>query len=171
VLINKLTTRGAPTDATLTTDIEDSIGTFSFNTTAPGPVQIVANGYYFNELTGQPSSGTLTLKALYEVNEQNDQRAYVNIMTHLVNERVLHLLADGQLTFTQAIAQAESEFLEAFSYALPVEDVASFSDLNIYDEGAAASIGNAYLCWRCPRPFTSTRASRHWSSARPPTRN
>jgi hypothetical protein len=145
VLINKLTAKGEPTDATLTTDIEDSIGTFSFKTTTPGPVQIVADGYYFNELTGQPSSGTLTLKALYEVNEQNDQRAYVNIMTHLINDRALHLLAGGQLTFSQAISQAESEFLDAFSYALPVEDVASFSGLNIYDEGAAASIGNAYL--------------------------
>lgn len=144
VLINKLTARGEPTDSTLTTDIEDSIGTFSFKTTASGPVQIVADGYYFNELTGQPSSGTLTLKALYEVNEQNDQRAYVNIMTHLINDRALHLLEGSQLTFAQAIAQAESEFLDAFDPALPVEDLASFSDLNIYDEGAAG-IGNAYL--------------------------
>ena len=145
VLINELTAAGEPTNSTLLTEIEDSVGAFSFESTEPGPVQIVATGYYFNELTGQPSAGTLTLKALYEVSEAEDQRAYVNIMTHLINDRVLELLGAEDMTLGEAIAQAEGEFILAFNYALPVADIDSFSALSIYNSTGASTSGNAYL--------------------------
>jgi N-acetylneuraminic acid mutarotase len=145
VLVNQLTSNGAPTNSTLVTEIEDSIGTFSFDTTTPGPVQIVATGYYFNELTGQPSSGTLTLKALYQVSDAATQHAYVNIMTHLINDRVLDLLATPNTTLSGAIAQAEGEFIAAFNAALPVADLGTFSALSLYNPNGASVRGNAYL--------------------------
>jgi N-acetylneuraminic acid mutarotase len=145
VLVNQLTAIGAPTNSTLVTEIEDSIGTFSFDTTTPGPVQIVASGYYFNELTGQPSAGTLTLKALYQVSNDATQHAYVNIMTHLINDRVLDLLATPNTALGAAIAQAEGEFISAFSAALPVADIDTFSALSLYNPDGASVSGNAYL--------------------------
>lgn len=90
VLVNKLDAQGRPTDSTVVTEIKDSIGSFSFQTTSAGPVQIVASGYYFSELTGNVSNGSLTLKALLEVQSTATQTAYVNILTHLINNRVLY---------------------------------------------------------------------------------
>jgi N-acetylneuraminic acid mutarotase len=147
VLINRRDERGRSTSATLLSEIEDSIGSFSFDTNDPGLVQIVATGYYFSELTGQVSNSTLTLRALLEIDEQPGQKAYVNIMTHLINDRVLALLAGGQIGINEAIAQAESELITAFRDALPVTSLEGFSGLSVYNTGTsqAAAAGNAYL--------------------------
>ena len=91
VLVNLLDERGRSTPSTIVSEIEDSIGSFSFVTSQPGPAQLVASGYYFSELTGQVSSGPITLRALYEVSDRPGQVAYVNILTHLINKRALKL--------------------------------------------------------------------------------
>ena len=109
VLINRLDSRGRSTPSTLLAEIKDSIGSFSFETSETGPVQIVASGYYFSELTGQISDGVLTLKALYEVSDSTRQVAHVNVLTHLINDRVLELIYDGEPSLREAIAQAEDE--------------------------------------------------------------
>jgi N-acetylneuraminic acid mutarotase len=145
VLVNKLDAQHQPTDSTIVTQINDSIGSFSFSTSTPGPVQIVATGYYFSELTGNVSNGTLTLKALYNVGTTSTQTAYVNILTHLINDRVLGLMSGSQLTLTNAIAQAEHEFLDAFSPALPVSGFDNFSALSLYNVSGTSDVGNAYL--------------------------
>ena len=147
VFINRRDTRGISTSATILSEIEDSIGSFDFVTTDPGLVQIVATGYYFSELTGQVSNGTLTLRALYEIRDKAAQKAYVNIMTHLINDRVLALLAAGNIDAAGAIAKAEGELVAAFRNALPVASIEGFSGLSVYNTGGSggAGIGNTYL--------------------------
>jgi N-acetylneuraminic acid mutarotase len=147
VMVNSLDDRGRPLTSTLLTEIEDSIGSFSFETENAGPVQIVATGYYFSELTGQPSSGMLSLKALYRVTEHAEQTAHVNILTHLINDRVLELIADGTRALADAIEQAEDELTAEFFDALPVPDLDAFSAMNLYEVGAspADDFGSAYL--------------------------
>lgn len=145
VLVNKLDAQGRPTDSTIVTEIKDSIGSFSFTTTGAGPVQIVASGYYFSELTGNVSNGTLTLKALYDVGSATTQTAYVNLMTHLINDRVLQLMSSSQLTLASAIAQAEQEFIAAFAPALPVSGFDDFASLSVYNVAGSSDVGNAYL--------------------------
>jgi N-acetylneuraminic acid mutarotase len=147
VWINRLDNRGRSTTSTLRTEIEDSVGSFSFETTESGPVQIEASGYYFSELTGQISNGTLTLKALYNVSGSSRQVAHVNILTHLINDRVLELVADGTRGFDAAIAQAEDELVAALDDALVVPDLNAFSALSLYDSGTTQNntLGNAYL--------------------------
>jgi N-acetylneuraminic acid mutarotase len=49
------------------------------------------------------------------------------------------------MKLSDAIAQAESEFIVAFDYALPVTNVESFSALSIYNASGANKSGNAYL--------------------------
>jgi N-acetylneuraminic acid mutarotase len=144
VLVNKLDNQGQPTDSTIVTEIRDSIGTFSFSASSAGPVQIVASGYYFSELSGQISLGTLTLKGIYDVGNASNQTAYVNIMTHLINNRVIKLLGQG-LTTTNAVAQAQQEFVNAFSTALPSTNLGNFSALSVYNATGTNDSGNAYL--------------------------
>ena len=147
VLINRLDSRGRSTPSTLLAEIDDSIGSFSFETADTGPVQIVATGYYFSELTGQISDGQLTLKALYEVGTDARQVAHVNILTHLINDRVLELIADGEPTLREAIAQAEDELVAALADALVIADLNEFSELSLYDLASTQNntLGNAYL--------------------------
>jgi len=146
VLINRRDERGVSTSSTILSEIEDSIGSFDFVTTDPGLVQIVATGYYFSELTGQVSSGTLTLRALHGITSHPGQKAYVNIMTHLINDRVLALLAAGNTDAASAIAKAEAELVAAFRDALPVANVEGFSGLSVYNMSATgAGVGNTYL--------------------------
>lgn len=144
VLVNKLDDRGQPTDSTIVTEIRDSVGTFSFSANSAGPVQIVASGYYFSELSGQISGGTLTLKGIYDVGNASNQAAYVNIMTHLINNRVMTLLGEG-LTVTNAVARAQQEFVSAFSSALPTANLGQFSALSVYNVAGTNDAGNAYL--------------------------
>ena len=115
--------------------------------TERGPVQIVATGYYFSELTGQISDGQLTLRALYEVGTDARQIAHVNILTHLINDRVLELISDGQPTLREAIAQAEDELVAALADALLISDLNEFSALSLYDLATSQNntLGNAYL--------------------------
>jgi N-acetylneuraminic acid mutarotase len=147
VLINRLDSRGRSTPSTLLTEVEDSIGSFSFETDESGPVQIVATGYYFSELTGQISGGVLTLRALYDVSANARQIAHVNILTHLINDRVLELISDGQPSLREAIAQAEDEMIAALSDALVIPDLNQFSALSVYDSASSQNnpLGNAYL--------------------------
>jgi hypothetical protein len=145
VLINRLDNMGRPTASTIVSQVEDSVGSFDFVSTEPGPVQIVASGYYFSELTGQISNGTLTLRALYQLTNQPNQSAYVNMLTHLINDRALQLVSGSGKTFSDAITQAESELLAAFQRALPVTGITRFSGLNIYHTSGSAAVGNVYL--------------------------
>jgi len=107
-------------------------------------VMIVASGYYFSELSGQVSSGTLTLKAVYDVGNASNQTAYINIMTHLISKRVLTLIGQG-VTVTNAVAQAQQEFVDAFSDALPTSNLGQFSALSVYNTVGTNDAGNAYL--------------------------
>jgi N-acetylneuraminic acid mutarotase len=147
VLINRRDARGISTSSTILSEIEDSIGSFDFVTTDPGLVQIAATGYYFSELTGEASDGMLTLRALYEIGDEAGQKAYVNIMTHLINDRVLALLAAGNIDAAGAIAKAEAELVKALQDALPVAGVEGFSGLSVYNTGGSAGVGvgNTYL--------------------------
>jgi N-acetylneuraminic acid mutarotase len=145
VLINLLDERGQSTPSTIVSKIDDSVGSFAFSTSERGATELVASGYYFSELTGQISSAPITLRGVYEITDQSTQRAHVNILTHLINDRVLKLFSAGNVKLADAIAQAEKELLDAFSPALPKSGVSRFSGLSIYETNGQSSQGDAYL--------------------------
>ena len=66
-------------------------------------------------------------------------------MTHLINDRVLALLAAGNIDAAGAIAKAEAELVKAFQDALPVAGVEGFSGLSVYNTSGSAGVGNTYL--------------------------
>lgn len=145
VFVNKLEADGTPGEVTVLTEVNDSIGSFSFDISTPGAVQIVSNGYYFSELTGQISSGTLTLKAIYEVSTSNQQTAFVNVLTHLTNDRILKLIQTRGLTVRTATTQAQGELVAALNPVLPTTTMPDFSTLSIYNVNAQNQAGNGYL--------------------------
>lgn len=87
-------------------------------------VRIAADGYYFNEVSGNLSTGQLHLVAFADLSDRNTVN--VNILTHLKSARIQSLMQSGK-SFDSADRQAQSELLTQFglqAYAeLPAESM------------------------------------------------
>ena len=74
------------------TKIQTDDGHFALNaaTMVSQYVELHADGYYRNEVTGQNSSSPLTLYALTDVMMREGGKVNINLLTHLEYQRVLH---------------------------------------------------------------------------------
>lgn len=117
--------------------IQDNLGNFSFGSKlfeAPY-AQLTANGYFFNEVKGDLSSGTLNLRALADLSDQTTVN--VNLLTHLKYQRIQKLVAEG-MKFGEANKQAQKELFAAFGLQKYAEkDASTFSIAGGTDESAA----------------------------------
>ena len=75
-------------------------------------VELKADGYYFNEVSGKLSPGQITLYALVDIADVNS--ANVNVLTHLAKSRIEYLVKEDKKLFAEAKAQAEKEVLAIF---------------------------------------------------------
>ena len=96
---------------------------------------IEATGYFRNEITGEKSSGTISLNALTDLS--NRKTVNINLLTHLEYERVLYLVETG-INISAAKKQAEAEILNAFGIRGTFDNS---EDLNVFNKGD----GNAAL--------------------------
>ncbi|WP_125782235.1 putative Ig domain-containing protein [Pseudoalteromonas rubra] len=143
VTINKLSEQGQNTGVTIVTNTTNDLGHFDFSAGTGDLLQITSTGYYRNEITGELSSDTVTLRSLYKVGEDKQQRANVNLLTHLTSIRALALLKSGELTFQEAIAQAENEFKNTFKQVISAPEGDSFASVSIFN--SADNNDSAYL--------------------------
>lgn len=106
-------------------NIKDASGSFAVSVAKGSAyMEIRAQGYYFDELSGETSDGIMTLEAIVD---QTSDRVNVNLLTHLVRPRIKRLVAEGS-TYSQARAQAERELVTTLGYsALDI----SFDQLDI----------------------------------------
>jgi len=142
VTANLLTSDAENTESTIVTNITDDLGRFSFSLSEAKLIELSATGYYLNEITGELSQGTLTLRSIHYLSEDEKQIAYVNILTHLTNQRIKSLLSRNS-RFEDAKNQAETEFLTTFNEVVPNSAENSFNTLSIYND--ELSSGSAYL--------------------------
>ena len=127
-----------PIGSTFSTTITDHLGNFTFGTkTLDAPfAQLTANGYFFNEVKGELSNGTLSLRAV--VNVADASTVNVNILTHLKYQRIMNLVENGKKSFSEANAQAQKELMSAFGLdKLSSKDVSNYSIASGTDEAAA----------------------------------
>lgn len=94
-------------------EIRDDAGTFDLGQIelASQFVRIATDGYYFNEVTGDLSTGQLHLIALADLSDRSTVN--VNILTHLKSARIQTLMQGGK-TFAEADKQAQKELLTQF---------------------------------------------------------
>ena len=145
ILVNNLSASGDPTSKTTVTETKDNLGNFSFQLDEPAVVQLIASGYNFNELTGELSNSTLTLRAIYSVNSAENQKAYINVLTHLIQPRVIALIKSGKEA-SIAITQAQDELIKALQKVFPVKDgITKFTDLDLFNTDKSKNKANAYL--------------------------
>lgn len=119
------------------TTITDNMGTFTFGAKefqAPY-AEMMATGYFFNEVEGRLSGGVLVLRALVDLSDNSTVN--VNILTHLKYPRIKKLIESGK-SFKEANVQAQKELLKEFGlqeYAS--KDASQFSIVTGTDESAA----------------------------------
>lgn len=104
--------------STLTTMTFDDCGNYSFrNTLFKYPyVSLSATGLFFNEYDDYRTRDTqLTLQGYADL--QRGSKVNINVVTHLISERVLNLVIGG-VDFDDALSQAQEELLSVFGLQL-----------------------------------------------------
>jgi hypothetical protein len=114
------------------TQISDNRGSFELRQLELSSqfVELKADGFYFNEISGSPSSARLVIHALSDLSDKTSLN--VNLISHLERDRVYQLISDG-LSFREAKEEALQEILEIFSIEKP--DMQESEDLNITSQG------------------------------------
>jgi hypothetical protein len=107
ITVRELDSSMIPTGNTFTGTIDDNTGSFGIRGTLTNKiVELSADGYYFNEVSGSLSSGKLTLSALSDITDSSSVN--VNLMTHLEKKRVEYLMDNSKMTFAAAKTQAQT---------------------------------------------------------------
>jgi hypothetical protein len=120
------------TGKVFTTGISNNQGAFEISNIelSSGYVEILADGFYFNELQGKNSSAQLTLSAVSNIRDKSTLN--VNVLAHLEKDRLLKLVSDGA-SFPDAKKQAQEEILKVF--LIEKSDIAESELLNIAEDG------------------------------------
>jgi len=113
VTLSAIDTSGVPTGQVFNTQTSDDLGDFAVSFSYRGNVDMQAQGFYYDEVTGSLSSAAIVLRALYQVTNGGPQGAYINIITHLAHDRALALTSDAGMGLQAAEAQAEAELVTA----------------------------------------------------------
>ena len=102
-----------PTGRTFHTNT-DAKGYFEFEGIAlVSPyVELLADGFYFNEVTGILSGERLVLKAIIDLTSQTELN--INVLTNLEFERVKYLISTNEVSLSAAKKQVQKELLKIF---------------------------------------------------------
>jgi hypothetical protein len=121
-----------PTGQSYTVTTIDDFGSFDLQSEVKGSyIEIIAQGYYFNEVAGLISNSALTLRAISSVKE--DLKSNVNVLTTLSKNRIIYLVKNEDKKFAEAKKQAETEILDLFN--IPYEDSYDFNLMDIRKDG------------------------------------
>lgn len=102
-------------------------------------VELHAEGYYRNEVTGKNSEAPLTLYAITDVSKRDGGIVNINLLTHLEYHRVVHLVKEKKMKVFAAKDSAEKEIFNLLN--INSKGFFSSEDLNI----AGSSDGDAAL--------------------------
>lgn len=112
ITIQELDADLEPTGVSYQTTTIDDLGTFSLGSQiGTEHVEIIATGYYYNEVSGEISPSTLTLRSISKLSDAAS--CNVNILTTLQKPRLKQLVLSG-MDFTAAREQAAAEILSIF---------------------------------------------------------
>ena len=120
ITIQALDDKLDPTGKNYSTKTTDDAGLFAIGSQIESRyVEIIATGYYFNEIEGKVSSSTLTLRSLSDLSEEG--KTNVNLLTTLESDRMMALVKGGK-SVAEARKQAEQEIFAVFNIPNTVGD-------------------------------------------------
>lgn len=121
-------------------NISDDLGAFGISGKTKAPyLELRAEGYYFNEITGAISENPLYLEAFVK---SADKKANINLLTTAVRPRVKKLIKEGK-SFDEALAQAQNELLTAVGFT---GNAADFDSMDITGTSEADGMLLAFAC-------------------------
>jgi hypothetical protein len=132
IMITELSSELIPTGKNFTSQILDNKGSFEIKDVILSSqyVELIANGFYFNEISNENSVAQLTLFALSDIADKSTLN--VNVLSHLEKMRVEYLISNGR-TFYDAKRQAQSEILKIFK--IQKSDMLESENLDISQSG------------------------------------
>lgn len=137
ITIPELDSELIPTGDILQTTTVDDFGSFILERSIDAIyVEIIATGFYFNEVTGTLSNANITLRAL--ANLESGGNVNINLLTTLEKDRIIHLIRNEDKSFQQAKEQAETEILSIFN--ISIQDGTTFEDMDISRDGSSNAI-------------------------------
>ena len=121
------------TGKSFNTTVYDDFGNFEIPNIEIGSnfIEIVADGFYFDERLGRASEDRLVLKTISDLS--SPENVNVNILTYLESERVKYLVQTENYGFSDAKNKAEKELLNIFKFETNTN--LKFENLNISSEG------------------------------------
>jgi hypothetical protein len=116
-------------------------------------ILLYADGFYFNEISGNQSTSKIELTAISDVTFSNDgssssndsSRININILTHLEKNRVEYLLSQGS-SFEEAKTQAINEIFSLFEMEAVVNQ--SSEDLELSSSAELLAISSILQGYR-----------------------
>jgi len=128
VQVYELTEGLAQTGVSFSTEIKNDLGEFELKDIAitNSKLELVADGYYFNEVTGKLSDSRLVLTGLTD--SKDNSSVNVNILTHITIDRIKSLIKTGK-TYKEAKDLAQKELFAIFG--ISSSEIKDFELLNI----------------------------------------
>ena len=112
VTVQELTDKLTPTGRTFATQIQNDNGNFIIKGNFSEEYsEIIASGYYYNEVAGKLSASPITLRTISKLS--NKDHVNINILTTLQSPRMQKLINEGK-AFETAVTQSQMEFLKDF---------------------------------------------------------
>ena len=135
ITITELSSDLQPTGRVFPTQIDNNTGKFELPNVELESryVQLKADGFYFNERTGDLSEAQLTLYSLVDIT--NLESFNINVISHLEKDRIVKLMETG-MKFAEAKRKAKNEILGIFDFVSNEQlnseqmDIASAGDDN-----------------------------------------
>jgi len=134
-----------PTGNSYTATIDNNLGDFNYGALKMNSpyAKLTADGYFFNEVDGELSEGTIKLDAIVDL--KDNSTINVNVLTHLKSKRIHHLVTTEGLTFKEANEQAQEELLAQFGLQKYASEDASQFSLTSGDDASGALIAISSL--------------------------
>ena len=134
ITINEVGATLSPTGKVYDVQTSDALGDFSVSSSiGTQQVEIAAQGFYTDELSGQLSASQITLHAIVDLSVSTS--ATVNVLTTLQEPRLKALVSQGQ-SFSAAYTQSETEVLSIFEIdSSKVNSLSQLSAMRI-DQGS-----------------------------------
>lgn len=133
ITLSELNSDLKPTGLNYFSTVTDNLGSFQIPDVKLESdfVEIMADGFYYNENFDFVTTGRLVLKTI--TNLADSSKVNVNIPTHISAARIKYLIQNQGMSFDEAKQQAQMELLKVFN--LDTDKTSNFELVDIIQEG------------------------------------
>ena len=133
ITIQPLNSNLKPIGQMYTTQTTNDAGMFEMDGVNSKYAEIIATGYYYDEVEGKISASPLTLRTIADL--KDGAQTNVNILTSLTYNRIKNLVTNNGKGISEAQEQAEKELYTALGIPAELQPNVSCGAMNIANNG------------------------------------